>query len=566
MTLPGFPLASRRARSASALLLLAGAGALASTADAGASSSSAFYASTSGSSTAATCPSSAPCSLGQAVSLAGGAAGSDVVVEPGTYSVSSALTLDNGITLEGDPAGARPVLQGGPALTATTVTATGGATVRYLEIDSTTSTTKGYSALALDGASAQNLIVTVAPADQHGTALDVQASTGSTTVSTVLAEAQAAYSEAISFSNVTAPNTATVLHATAVAAASQSDAISSALAGGGEAYVEDSIADGSLEVKPAKNGITYLPASFAYSDLDGAASSSYTDGGNNIADVPQLSAGYQENDGAPTIGAGYAYPGQTASDLGGTAWGCPPDMGAFQSGAGCGSASSGGGNTQGSGPGAGSGQVAPPSDSSPALPPLHAPVAGKSVALHPAGGYVAVELPGTSTLIPLGRAASIPAGTIVDTTRGQVKLTSAVSTTGAVKTGTFSGGRFVVSQTPGAHPLTTLKLAGGSFAVCRVAAAADTGGLSTRRALTFARRRTSRRVIRLLWGSDHGGRFQSFGRSASATVRGTVWLTEDRCDGTLVVVRRGAVVVHDKVTHRNVLVRAGHSYLARASS
>jgi hypothetical protein len=38
----------------------------------------------------------------------------------------------------------------------------------------------------------------------------------------------------------------------------------------------------------------------------------------------------------------------------------------------------------------------------------------------------------------------------------------------------------------------------------------------------------------------------------------------DRCDGTLTRVTEGAVAVRDKVRHRTVLVRAGHSYLAKS--
>jgi hypothetical protein len=48
-----------------------------------------------------------------------------------------------------------------------------------------------------------------------------------------------------------------------------------------------------------------------------------------------------------------------------------------------------------------------------------------------------------------------------------------------------------------------------------------------------------------------------------ATTRGTSWLTEDRCDGTLTRVTSGAVEVRDRVRGTTVLVRAGHSYLAR---
>ena len=49
----------------------------------------------------------------------------------------------------------------------------------------------------------------------------------------------------------------------------------------------------------------------------------------------------------------------------------------------------------------------------------------------------------------------------------------------------------------------------------------------------------------------------------AATVRGTNWLTADRCDGTLVQVRKGTVQVLDISKHRQIPVRAGKTYLAR---
>jgi hypothetical protein len=72
------------------------------------------------------------------------------------------------------------------------------------------------------------------------------------------------------------------------------------------------------------------------------------------------------------------------------------------------------------------------------------------------------------------------------------------------------------------------------------------------------------RRVRKLWGRDRGGRFRTHGRHSEATVRGTRWLTVDRCDGTLTRVTKGAVSVRDLVRHRTVLVRAGHSYIARS--
>ena len=47
-------------------------------------------------------------------------------------------------------------------------------------------------------------------------------------------------------------------------------------------------------------------------------------------------------------------------------------------------------------------------------------------------------------------------------------------------------------------------------------------------------------------------------------MRGTEWLTEDSCRGTLVKVSRGLVGVHDNRRNKTIAVPAGKQYLARA--
>jgi ferric-dicitrate binding protein FerR (iron transport regulator) len=69
-------------------------------------------------------------------------------------------------------------------------------------------------------------------------------------------------------------------------------------------------------------------------------------------------------------------------------------------------------------------------------------------------------------------------------------------------------------------------------------------------------------VIRQLWAKAKG-RFRTRGRYAAATVRGTVWLTADRCDGTLVRVAQGIVQVSDFTLKKKLLVRAGTSHFAK---
>ena len=69
--------------------------------------------------------------------------------------------------------------------------------------------------------------------------------------------------------------------------------------------------------------------------------------------------------------------------------------------------------------------------------------------------------------------------------------------------------------------------------------------------------------MRRLWG-DGKGNFRTRGRNAAATVRGTKWLTEDRCDSTKITVKRGKVLVRDFVKRKNRPIKQGHSYVARS--
>src|SRR5437763_3894835 len=121
---------------------------------------------------------------------------------------------------------------------------------------------------------------------------------------------------------------------------------------------------------------------------------------------------------------------------------------------------------------------------------------------------------------PLGkRPRAVKMGAKIDTTHGTVKI---VTTHGGGKTqyGTFSEGAFVLTQTKGSKPLTDLKLAGGDFSACPVTAGGRIVGSTA-----------AKRVRRRLFGHAHG-RFRTRGRSSSATVRGTKWVTEDSCSGT----------------------------------
>lgn len=164
-------------------------------------------------------------------------------------------------------------------------------------------------------------------------------------------------------------------------------------------------------------------------------------------------------------------------------------------------------------------------------------------------GTTLVRLPGAAGFATLRGGDQIPVGSTVDVTRGSVALTSAEGKA------TFRGGVFTVREprAAAAARVTVLALAGGSFAACPTK--------KTRRAASAGALRPTA-IVRRLFGSGKG-RFRTSGRFAAATVRGTAWEVYDRCDGTYVEVKSGAVAVSDLKLHRTIVVTARHSYLAR---
>jgi hypothetical protein len=180
------------------------------------------------------------------------------------------------------------------------------------------------------------------------------------------------------------------------------------------------------------------------------------------------------------------------------------------------------------------------------------PVFARTVVVSPVSGRVLVDVARAhGGFVRLTGPRAVPVGTLLDTTAGTVKLTSA-NPTGAVQSGRFFRGVFRVEQSRSAGGLVNLVIRDN---LTRAACAA--GGRAARGAAL------NRRVLGLLRGTAKG-RFRTTGRFAAATVRGTDWGVRDRCDGTLTVVRSGVVVVRDFRRHRNVIVHAGQTYLAKA--
>jgi hypothetical protein len=140
--------------------------------------------------------------------------------------------------------------------------------------------------------------------------------------------------------------------------------------------------------------------------------------------------------------------------------------------------------------------------------------------------------------------------TTVDVTRGTLVLKTETGSLTVKGAGPITARFVLVRGTDKKKPIVELRLAGGNFGVCP------------------ARKKKSAAVtsaagpVRQLWASGKGT-FRTRGRYAAATVRGTNWLTVDRCDGTLTKVVSGVVQVSDLAKRTQVSLRAGASYLAK---
>jgi hypothetical protein len=207
----------------------------------------------------------------------------------------------------------------------------------------------------------------------------------------------------------------------------------------------------------------------------------------------------------------------------------------------------GDGSTPAPGPGPAPGKGKPPA---PVLAPSAPPELGETLAAAPQAGNVLVRLPGSTRAVALNDAASIPVGSILDARKGTVALSSALPGD-HTQSGTFHGGLFEVRQAAGARGMTELVLRGPK---------PKCTGAGTARAAAAS----AKRPPRGLWGRDDHGRFRTRGSNSVATVRGTAWYVEDRCDGTLTRVSKGSVSVRDLRRQRTVTVHAGDSYLARS--
>ncbi len=186
-------------------------------------------------------------------------------------------------------------------------------------------------------------------------------------------------------------------------------------------------------------------------------------------------------------------------------------------------------------------------------PPIH----GQKVVLRNTGGTVLVKAPGQSSFFNLTDPRRVPIGSLIDVRNGFVEVT-AENAAGVDETATFWSGLFEAQQS--GDPFTA-RLAedlncGKKKKKKRKNKSAGASALAQAAAAS-----------RQLWAKGKG-RFRTSGYRGSATIRGTEWLTTDRCAGkkrtTQFRVVEGQVEIDDfsKKGSVNKLLSPGKPYLA----
>ncbi len=185
------------------------------------------------------------------------------------------------------------------------------------------------------------------------------------------------------------------------------------------------------------------------------------------------------------------------------------------------------------------------------LPP---PQAGKSFNIAPAGGNVSTKCSDDGAFRKLDRPKQVTLDCEIDAEDGTVSVTASKGSSGKTQTALFWGGTFGIDQETGDNREAVMTLAGQRRCEKRG------NGMGKGRRLS---RKGSKG--RKLWGSGEGN-YKTVGSHGSATVRGTIWLVADRCDGsTLFKVKRGTVVVRDFIKNSSVVLQAGQSYIAKVA-
>jgi hypothetical protein len=169
------------------------------------------------------------------------------------------------------------------------------------------------------------------------------------------------------------------------------------------------------------------------------------------------------------------------------------------------------------------------------------PPDAKAVSASLVRGRVLIKRRGARGFTVLREDTRVPYGSQLDARRGRVRIVADAGA-GKLASADFYAGVFRLVR---GKAVTELVLTGRLEGCGRASVA------------------TRRKGGRGLWGEGHG-RFRTRGRRSAATVTGTKWLVQDRCDGsTFTRVAQGNASVRDFRRSRTVRLATGERYSAR---
>jgi len=493
------------------------------------------------------CTRSEPCTLAGALSSA--KAGSTVQLESGTYPVSTPLSVSTAVVIHGATGPAMPEVLGVLTLTKDLLALSGGASISAVRLRSEA---PGRDALDLNGATGDQLILEeAASAPAKGghppAAADLVASSSGTVLRDSVAWGSGTGTEGViarSGKSPSASESIALVNDTLIGTGTTGNGLLSEQAAGTDTVLNTVLAGAAGDVVAAPSGIVRIEAS----DFNPAHSSGYTGGAGNLAAgalfVDAAAGDFRELAGSPTIDGGMRSASIGPSDPDGKprTLGSAPDIGAYEY-LPLGSITPGSTTTPTGTPGPSTGTSGPNTPT--------APVIGRLAGVERVSGRVLVRTPPSPSFTALSGASTVPMGSVIDARRGVVRVTTALAGHGRKQSLRVWGGLFQVNQSSRGSGMTRITLTGALGSCARHARAATSAASN------------HRPKMRRLWARDSHGQYSTYGNNSVATVRGTEWETIDTCAGTLTRVVRGRISLRDLRRHRTVLVRAGHSYLAR---
>ena len=149
--------------------------------------------------------------------------------------------------------------------------------------------------------------------------------------------------------------------------------------------------------------------------------------------------------------------------------------------------------------------------------------------------------------MPFDPSQAIPNHSEIDVTKGKITLTAVLKPGGKPETATFFDGIFKLTLGKKTTDLTLSQ----ALAKCPKKGSAHAAAKKPK--------------TRKLWGNGSGS-FRTRGQYSAATVRGTEWLVQDSCAGTLTRVKKGVVSVRDNVKRKTIILRAGKKYLRETAA